>query len=843
MRKARSTAELALDFAARSISDSGPVSIRSRRASRTESVFASALLPALLLIACAPPAGKTAASTESSERPAEAAPVPSPTPAPTSLGALPDAVARLEGLREEVEAATAVDGAETGAIAALDAALRRITRLEGKTGDLPYDELLDEARRLASTARSVNAAGTVVATRLRRLEDDDRKTTAMAEEFEALARLSEDTAAPPALRLRAGICRAQLEELSERIAKRRAEVLLLVDKVAEARGKTASLKALTDARLSAVRRSFAVSAEEPIWALGLSGRAEWTNAASRIARDGRRLRHWFQSNLATTLPVTIVFFGGTLLLLHRLRAGAERRAAEDPASAASLRFMRSPVAAAVPVTVLALATLAPEAPAVVYDYAWLLAAPAAAAILERVLGERIRRSVWLLAASLAMTPFAGALASVPLASRLVSILATAPLAFVLATDLYRGRVAGESSGTGKAALFLRSVGWLLAACLGVAAVCHVVGRVGLGSFLSGGALGALGGIVLVVATYSVATGLVRGLLATRPLRAFHMVREHPGVVADWLLGALRLLGVLVALGVSVHSFGLTDALRAWWTGFLAVRVTIGSITLSPASLVGFAFVLWLSTAVARALGFLLAEEVFPRFDLRRGTAVAISGTTRYVVLLAGFVMAAGVAGVDLAKFGFLAGALGVGIGFGLQNIVGNFVSGLILLFERPIQVGDVVDVAGAAGTVTQIGIRASKVTTFDGSDVIVPNADLISKPVVNWTGSNPNRRFDVTVGVAYGSSMESTARALLAAARRTSGIIPAPSPEAFFRSFGDSSLDWTLRLWIAMDASTGVLSALRQAVSEELAREGIEIPFPQRVLHGRVEAVIADARP
>lgn len=250
-------------------------------------------------------------------------------------------------------------------------------------------------------------------------------------------------------------------------------------------------------------------------------------------------------------------------------------------------------------------------------------------------------------------------------------------------------------------------------------------------------------------------------------------------------------------------------------------------------MLGFFFVLWVASLLSRLLQFLMAEEVLPRLDLRRGTAVAISGATRYLVLLAGFVLASGAAGIDLTTFGFLAGALGVGVGFGLQNIVSNFISGLILLLERPIEVGDAVDVSGAAGTVTQVGIRASTVHTFDGADVIVPNADLISKAVTNWTGSNPNRRFDVPVGVAYGSPLETTAQALLAAARRTPGVLPGPAPEAFLQSFGESSLDWRLRLWVKMEESPKVLSDLKRAVSEELDKAKIEIPFPHRDLHVR----------
>jgi small-conductance mechanosensitive channel len=724
---------------------------------------------------------------------------------------MPEAVARLETLREEVGKAILVDRAEQEATEALDATLRRLERYRQRVDGAPIDELTELSRRLATTTSSVKAAGATVEARLRRVEEDMRQAEELKTTFEAFAVLAGQAGVPPTLRLRAGICRAQLDDLSAQLARKQARVLLLVDKLAEARGGVAALTADTQLRLVESRRRFAASSEEPIWNLGISGQEARTEVAARLVRDARRVGRWLESNLPQILLLTIVFFGGTVVLLHRLRPGAERRAASDPAAAAGLRFMESPWAAGIPVTVLALVVFSPQPPAIVYDVAWLPAAPAAAWVLVKVLGRSVRRTVWVLAASLAATPFAGALGALPLTDRLTTILQTAPLAAVLGLDLYRGRLATHA-GAGRAAALLKAILWFLAGCLGLSAAGSLVGRVGLAAVLGSGALGTLGGTVLIVAAYIVASGLLKSVLASGPAQGLRMVREHADLVAARGLSALRVFGLLVVFTISIKSFGLGT-----WLG----------------SLLGFALVLWVSSLLSRLLGFLLAEEVLPRFDLRRGTAVAISGITRYLILVGGFVLATGVAGIDLKTFGFVAGALGVGIGFGLQNIVSNFISGLILLFERPIQVGDAVDVSGATGTVASIGIRASTVHTFDGSDVIVPNADLISKPVINWTGSNPNRRFDVSVGVAYGSPLETTAQALLAAARRTPGVLPGPGPEAYFQAFGASSLDWTLRVWVRMDDSPRVLSDLKRAISEELEKEKIEVPFPQRDLHIR----------
>ena len=800
----------------------------------SRATLAAVCVAALSLFSCGPREENASGATPKAEirnvlAVGKAAPAPE---APASLGELPEAVARLEELREEVERAIAVDDSERKAANTLNSALQRVERFRGRTGELPFDELVELSRRLAVIDRSVSDTDTIVAARLRRVEADARRVEELGKTFEALADLAGKTAAPPAIRLRTGVCRAQLDEFAARLAVRRTDILVLVDKLAEARGSVAAMKAEMESRLVESRRQLSASAEEPIWNLRFPGWEALTATADRLVRDVRRVRRWANSNLQRLLLVTIIFFGGTIVLLHRLRPGAARRAASDPAAVATLRVMESPLAAATPVTVLALVTFSPEAPLVVYDLAWLFSAPAAAWVVTRMLGPDVRRTVWVLAASLALAPFTSAMTALPVTDRLGLILQTAPLAVVLGLDLHGGRLAGHAVGD-RVWTLLKVVTWLLVLCLGVASAGSLLGWVGLATILSDGALGTLGGIILIVATYLVVSGLLRTLLASGPAQSFHMVRSNADLVYATCRKALRVLAIAAAAFLSIRAFGLGIPLRRILDAVFAAKATLGSVSISAGPILGFFFVLWVASLASRLLQFLMAEEVLPRLDLRRGTAVAISGTTRYLVLLAGFVLASGAAGIDLTTFGFLAGALGVGVGFGLQNIVSNFISGLILLLERPIEVGDAVDVAGAAGTVTQIGIRASTVHTFDGADVIVPNADLISKAVTNWTGSNPNRRFDVPVGVAYGSPLEITAQALLAAARRTPGVLPGPVPEAFFQSFGESSLDWRLRLWVKMEDSPKVLSDLKRAVSEELEKAEIEVPFPQRDLHVR----------
>jgi len=192
------------------------------------------------------------------------------------------------------------------------------------------------------------------------------------------------------------------------------------------------------------------------------------------------------------------------------------------------------------------------------------------------------------------------------------------------------------------------------------------------------------------------------------------------------------------------------------------------------------------------------------------------------------------AGVELNKFTVLTGALGVGLGFGLQNIVNNFVSGLILLFERPIHVGDTVEVGGLVGIVRRIGARSSTIVTLQGAEVIVPNSNLLSNQVINWTLSSQWRRVDVPIRVAYGNDPERVIKLLAGVAESHPGVLLERPPAAFFMGFGDCALNFELRFWSAwQDTWFQLQSDVTVAVAKALREAGIEIPFPQRDLHIR----------
>jgi len=250
---------------------------------------------------------------------------------------------------------------------------------------------------------------------------------------------------------------------------------------------------------------------------------------------------------------------------------------------------------------------------------------------------------------------------------------------------------------------------------------------------------------------------------------------------------------------------------------------------------------WLFSGAVR---FILEREVFPRLPLRPGVGYAIATFIRWAIYIVGVMLTLAALGLDSTRITVLAGALSVGIGFGLQTVVNNFVSGIILIVERPVAVGDLVEIGPLLGEIQRIGIRSSSVRTTQGAEVIVPNSDFASKEVINWTRSDRQRRYDIDVGVAYGSDPTEVMRLLEEAAREVPEVMPYPAPMAMFKNFGDSSLDFRVLAWVrTVDLGLKAQTAIRVAVLRKLDAAGIAIPFPQRdvYLHAVGEAAPAKA--
>jgi len=230
---------------------------------------------------------------------------------------------------------------------------------------------------------------------------------------------------------------------------------------------------------------------------------------------------------------------------------------------------------------------------------------------------------------------------------------------------------------------------------------------------------------------------------------------------------------------------------------------------------------------------LLVKRIFPRYDLNVGVSQSIATIIRYILVTVGLFVIFQTSGIDLSAIGLLVGALGIGIGFGLQNITNNFISGIIILFERPVKVGDRIEIEDLAGNIVNISARATTIITNDNIAVIVPNSDLVSNRVINWSHNDRNVRLNFPVGVSYKEDPEKIKNLLLEVAIANPGVLQKPPPDVLFDHFGDSSLEFNLRVWTDeySDKPKVLKSQLYYAIFKKFKEHKVEIPFPQRDLH------------
>jgi potassium-dependent mechanosensitive channel len=341
-------------------------------------------------------------------------------------------------------------------------------------------------------------------------------------------------------------------------------------------------------------------------------------------------------------------------------------------------------------------------------------------------------------------------------------------------------------------------------------------------------------VFVVVVLLALVRGALAAVVAAEPAGRSPLLRRIGMRLAQRLMFVVQLVTIAVAALVLLDVWQLAESPIATWQRIINTGFALGPVRLTVGRILLGLLVIYIAVAVSWIVRTGVQSEVYRRWDFDRGVGESINRLVHYVLITIGAVIALGVLGVELQNFAIVAGALGIGIGFGLQNVVSNFAAGLILLFERPVRVGDTVVVGGEWGTVSKIGLRSTIMLTFDQSEMIVPNADLVSEKVVNWTLSNPIARIIVPVGVAYGSNVATVLRILNEAGSAHEAALAQPPPQALFTGFGDSSLDFELRIWVReIRARLEVRSAVLAEIDRRFAEAGIEIPFPQRDLHLR----------
>jgi small-conductance mechanosensitive channel len=799
--------------------------------SRALRLAAGACLAALAVQAgAAPPASKPAPA------PPAAAPASAPAPAAAgggdSLAALIGALEMRDRLRAESDEAVRRADELAQVEPAIAEAERQFAALSQQAsserlGTTGQQQLLDVDGTLRVASLRVDGVveqlhdGTLG---LEKVLDHLRAESARWGEGSDLA--SEDAGE---LRDRIRLVRAELDQQATRVRQQRDRLLGLLDRAIQLRSRMTALHNDLVQRRQRIAESLRTVEQEPIWQL--FGAARWD---SETLRTERRLRWasvaaYLRTSATWLLTVGVLVFAGSAWVLRRTRA---LLVAEPPLERLAVVHTRlvlaQPIWAAVLLALMAIAVAAPSGgPVAFYDFGWLLVPVPAAVLALQVLGPGMRRLVWALVAAVLLLPLRALAELEPLIDRLKTLLQLALLAGALGWELWHGYL--PQTFPLRLRTVLRWSGWVLLATLAIAMYATVVGYVGFGRTLRNGILGSLGGALVLLALYHALHGLGLGLLRTPFAQLSWIVRRRRAMLDRVLEKVLRVLCIVgVALAV-VTSFGFGDRLPLLFEETRVADVRVGAASFSMGALfaaVGILLATWLAVV---ALRLLLEDELLPRLSLKPGVPFAVSALTRYTVAVVGFLFALAAAGLDLTKVTLLAGAIGVGVGLGLQNIVNNFISGLILLVERPIHVGDSVETGTANGVVQRIGIRASVIRTGQGADVIVPNGDLLARQVTNWTAWDRQRRVDVDLRAPFGTEPAWLIELLQRIASEHDQVRREPAPQALFMGFAETGLDFRLMAWVLNPDTAGtVASDLRTRMLAELGAAGIALPLPQR---------------
>jgi len=572
----------------------------------------------------------------------------------------------------------------------------------------------------------------------------------------------------------------------------------------------------------------------PLWSSELrdSLRTEWQERG-HVLEELQQAANWVRENarmLSIHLGLFIALGAGLLALRSRAREWAE----DDYDLAEAREVFERPWAMALIISVVAttdLYELAPRAVAVIASPAIALAA---VTIGRRFLVPSMAPLFWGLMAIFVVDQ-CGDLLSTAAALDRVAAFFQITAALLLLLWLQRPQHLTSIPLELRRSSFMQLLGAAMrvgSALLAVALFADLFGWGNLSNLLGHGVLRAAYLGVFVFVSLKVFQSLMDFALVVRPLRLVRGITRHRNVVRRRLKSLLYLVALGTWVSLTLSELGLWGSARTGVVDLLEAQLTIGALSISAGNVLAFILTVWLSFLISRLVDFVLREDVFTRVETGRGVPYAVSGLARYGLIFAGFLVALAAAGVELGSLTVIAGGLGVGVGFGLQNVVNNFVSGLILLFERPIQVGDTIQLPEVWGEMKRIGIRSSVVRTFDGAEVILPNGMLVSEKVTNWTLSDNRRRVEVDIGVAYGTPAPRVIELLLEVARTHHQVLPTPEPQALFLEFGDSALLFRLRLWIGkFDDGYPVRSDLAVAIQTALEEAGIKVPFPQRDLH------------
>jgi potassium-dependent mechanosensitive channel len=780
------------------------------------------------------------AAAQSQSAPAVAVPSPAKAPAPPDTPApapipLPEvaaeAEAALERLRQSV-AEVPVNQPMPAVVEQfplltreIDARLRQTRRILSQRPSLQILEDLEQDWR--PLRRNLARWGRYLTTYLSRLESEAAELHELRSLWQQTLEAAKASNAPPEVLDRIQVVVAGIEKTREVIDRHRARALTLQNRLAAQDARIADALALiAQTRENALDRIF-IPDSVPIWSLMMGSQSVQEVRAERsrsFAAQWEALRAYTARQWPAFLIHAAIFIG-LGAGFRWLRRRAQPRLEEESETACSAIVCETPLAAAFLLSMLFSRWIYPQAPRLLWVVLGTLALIPSAIVLRRLIVRNFYPGLYGLVVFYVVDQFRTVTAAEQLLPRLLLLgEMVGIMAFLFWLVRSINRLHGPTMKVGRLNKIIK-IAASLAFALGAAAfIANATGYLTLANLIGNAILGSAYFALVLYALTELLQSLVMIAFRLRAFRTLRIVSRHGVLLRHRLHRIFQWTAVLLWFLFTLDRLLLRERLFRAVTDFMTKELAVGSLRITLSHVLIFLVTVWAAFLISRFIRFVLDEEVYPRVHLSRGLPYAISNMVNYVIVLIGFFVGVAALGVDMTKVTILAGAFSVGIGFGLQNVFNNFVSGLILLFERPVNVGDVVQIDDASGVVERIGIRASIIGTPAGAEVIVPNGKLISDRVINWTFSNHRRSIELQLAVAQTADPRRVIALLERAANEHPHISRDPPPKALVVKLGPDGLGLELRAWTdRVHDWMQLRSELAIAVSDKLMAEKIEL--------------------
>jgi small-conductance mechanosensitive channel len=665
----------------------------------------------------------------------------------------------------------------------------------------------DRDRAIAESRRVLQLAAV-------QLDTAKRELTGELARWEETARAQLALNTRPALVVRANQVVSGLQRILTVVVAREAAILDAEIALSDARERVFAEQQVLVAAQGEARRDLLRRESLPLWQSRVV-----PASANQIGSELQALREvrWFLTNYTAGLALHGLAILCLMALAYKHRAALAARAdtrdamGQDTPDHAGGRsaMLRQPVASMLLVGLSLTVLLYPRAPISMYDVAIVLAAFPLFVLLPAIVPTELTR-----------VARAGVIALVVQRAVVIATLGTPPyrlgqlaLSFAGASLLwYALRTDGASQEDRQGwRRGVRLLVWSVCALFAIATVANIVGNVTLAETINGGVpVSAFVAIMALAVIQIEEIAVIEGLRLGARYSPY--LRERGGKVQAILVPGVKLLAGTAWLTLTLQGFDLLVPAMAVGARTIGAQWQFGQVSFSLSRVILFGGMVWAGLLLARLVSGVLELDVLGRMRLRPGSAVTVSSLVRYALITMAFFFAASAIGLKLTDLAIIGGALSVGIGFGLQNVVNNFVSGLLLAFERPVAVGDTVQVGSHSGIIRVIGIRASVLETPDGAEVIVPNSELITKEVINWTRSNTRRRIELPVSVPSGADPADIITMLREVVRDQPTLLRDPAPTYLFQEVSGRARTILVRAWTDEPAWSQVRSDLALAV-------------------------------